>query len=290
MSTTILYAWANPLSGWHGADHTWVTSYPAPFRCPPNADYWYCWGTCHPTGPGTTARALGSQAGDLAFAKCICAPNDASAHGGIELYGIQGVCHQLANRILYATGPAPLIVSNARMYWLSHALFGTYGTTHVDWAKRRRDCAPSAPGKGKGTKMNLNVNPDDTDDGDALAEVVRKQMGGQFTPEMAEKLAALQQKLLSEKQELDKMVLAGRLSGREFAERVNLLLSRHVQRVAEVIGKENSAAIFGAEPGEETVIVNPDIAARVVYTTVSPSPSQGGTTATGSSETGLAAN
>ena len=44
--------------------------------------------------------------------------------GGI-VYGVNGVCHQIANRILY---PSAQIVSHARGYWLSVSIFGTYGT------------------------------------------------------------------------------------------------------------------------------------------------------------------
>ena len=44
--------------------------------------------------------------------------------GGI-VYGVNGICHQIANRILY---PSTKIVSHARGYWLSVSIFGTYGT------------------------------------------------------------------------------------------------------------------------------------------------------------------
>ena len=75
---------------------------------------------------------------DACCASMLCADTEGAAHptdsyttvtgipeqGGI-VYGVNGVCHQIANRILY---PSSQIVSYARGYWLSVAIFGTYGT------------------------------------------------------------------------------------------------------------------------------------------------------------------
>ncbi|HEY3204988.1 MAG TPA: hypothetical protein VGL03_15165 [Thermoanaerobaculia bacterium] len=111
--TPTLHAWANPITiaGIRFADHTWVTAYDAPSMCPPVPAYWYSWGGCHATGSGTTATALASHEADLPVARCICQPDVEDylpspgnpAHGGIDIYGITGVCHQLSNRILFAT-------------------------------------------------------------------------------------------------------------------------------------------------------------------------------------------
>lgn len=62
-------------------------------------------GTTHPTGSYTTVTGIPEQ-------------------GGI-VYGVNGVCHQIANRNLY---PSTQIVSHAHGYWLSVSVFGTYGT------------------------------------------------------------------------------------------------------------------------------------------------------------------
>ena len=59
----------------------------------------------HPTSSYTTVTGIPEQ-------------------GGI-VYGVNGVCHQIANRILY---PSAQIVSHAHGYWLSVSVFGTYGT------------------------------------------------------------------------------------------------------------------------------------------------------------------
>ena len=77
--------------------------------------------------PRTNSQArsdgyLGEQSGDLGLAKCLVKPNadsriDAAARDTTFTYGVDGVCHQLANKVLYTTGATstpPLTVTNAR--------------------------------------------------------------------------------------------------------------------------------------------------------------------------------
>ncbi|MGJ3702682.1 hypothetical protein [Variovorax sp. AFSI2.2] len=90
------------------ADHTYV-------ECGAGATGWSCWGgkaggTPFNTGTGSTKRA-----------DAIAEPNE---RAGITTYLVNGVCHQAANRILF---PAKIQVSNARGYFLSRSIFGSYG-------------------------------------------------------------------------------------------------------------------------------------------------------------------
>ena len=62
VAETTLYAWADRYVSVDGvvlADHTWVTTFDAPYTCPPGTAYWYSWGGCYATGPGTGAKLLG---------------------------------------------------------------------------------------------------------------------------------------------------------------------------------------------------------------------------------------
>jgi hypothetical protein len=102
------------------ADHTYVTS-----DSPKKA--WGCWGR----SAGGTQICDGQ--GDFQVADCISQP---SSHAGI-IYGITGVCHQTANRILY---PAGVTVHQAGWYSASTALYGTYGLNQAEWLKRRQRC------------------------------------------------------------------------------------------------------------------------------------------------------
>ncbi|WP_369977893.1 hypothetical protein [Xanthomonas bundabergensis] len=176
MTTTTLYAWVNPVgAGDTGfiqqaprlsalVDHTWVTSYDNREHAYPTIQdvlaqqqqYWYCWGVFHPSGQSKTSPGgyAGQAQADLAHASCLCLPNQASndnppAQGTIFRYAINGVCHQLANQVLWATGSAstaPLTVRIARGYWLSTALYGTYGRNWLSnaWEEKKNACAVGA--------------------------------------------------------------------------------------------------------------------------------------------------
>jgi hypothetical protein len=155
---TILYAWVTPAFIQNSpADHTWVTSYDSRQNVYPeitdvtnaSQNFWFCWGKYRPGG--TPSAPIAVQAGNLAFAQCLVQPNypsDASwpARGTIFHYAIEGVCHQLANQVLFATGGpgvAPATVALARWYRYSSAIYGDYGLAHSDWLARIAACQGS---------------------------------------------------------------------------------------------------------------------------------------------------
>lgn len=261
-ATQVLFAWANPLSSWHQADHTWVTDFDSPFACPPPSHYWYCWGICHPTGPGTTARPLLRAAGDIAAATCICRPDDPAAHGGIDLYGVHGVCHQLANRVLYAasTGGTPPTVVGAHKYWLSQALFGTYGLTHADWRRRKKSCFPPS------TIMGMTSEGGPPDDDAALLEALRSRLGESYTEGTGYRVLQLRNETRAQKRLLDKLVQDGEISGREFANRANEIVSRFVTQLELAIGRAATTAVFNSTSEETSQLVDPEVADKVNYT------------------------
>lgn len=92
------------------ADHTYV-------ECGNGGKGWSCW------GGKTGGTAFNSGTGSTKRADAIAEPNE---RAGITCYLINGVCHQAANRILF---PAGILVSAARGYSVSSALFGPYGKT-----------------------------------------------------------------------------------------------------------------------------------------------------------------
>lgn len=113
-----LYGWAIKIS-WLGADHTYVTS--------SDGFAWGCWGR------SSGGRTISSGTGSSGKANCISQPGSTA---GI-VYAISGVCHQTANRILY---PVQAIVSAAAGYWASIILYGTYGTSLIEWEIRKSLC------------------------------------------------------------------------------------------------------------------------------------------------------
>jgi hypothetical protein len=134
MTVGPLYAWADGAFGTPFADHTWVTSYDAPYdSTPPTSRFWYCWGEPRAAGPGSSARLLVTTQADIAMAALIGPSDDQNGSYGMR-YGIDGVCHQMANRVLFASVSADKpVVSTARCYRLSVMRYGHYGRNHEAW-------------------------------------------------------------------------------------------------------------------------------------------------------------
>src|SRR5690242_9862533 len=101
-------------------EHTYVTS---DCGLPP----WGCWGRSAGGYP------LGSAIGDSAIADCLSQPN---SEAGIR-YGVTGVCHQTANRILR---PANITVRGCQGYAFSVFMFGVHGVP--PWPELS-SCAPA---------------------------------------------------------------------------------------------------------------------------------------------------
>lgn len=117
MSTLTGYAIS---TGFLGTDHTYVTS--------DNPHYvWPCWGR------GSGGRKICQGTGNASVANCISKPN---SWAGI-VYGVTGVCHQTANRILF---PARVTVSKARGYTASRIAYGVYGSTFPEFLLRVAAC------------------------------------------------------------------------------------------------------------------------------------------------------
>ncbi len=188
MTDVILYAWARPLMQTStpvvsNLDHTWVTNFPEkvdpdhqtdpPKGWTPPESYWYCWGSPH----DVASQALGDAAASLSTANNITPYNvtampsgdkqysPSSTSGAIVYYGLDGVCHNVANGILCATGTAttePLRVQQAKGYPLSTFFFGTYGLNIAMWEKIRQKYVPGIklPGDDFLSFMNQYVPAD----------------------------------------------------------------------------------------------------------------------------------
>jgi hypothetical protein len=260
-----LYAWAVPaLSPGSPVDHTWVTTYdnrqtPYPTIQQVTAahqNYWYCWGSFHAKGgtPVNPTGALGNQAGDLAFAQCLVAADlDSAQHyparGTIFVYGIDGVCHQLANQVLYATrtgGSPPLTVKSARGYHASTFIYGTYGVNHTAWAQKIASCG-GAPVVAAAGEPPVTAPPDD------FEERARAVLGDD--PALG-KLLALRGEVLQ--------FGAQRWPGAAApnAEILNARNQHMLDQAAALLGPEKFAEIFGFRPGEKITLVDPTVQQR----------------------------
>lgn len=109
---------------WLGADHTYVAS--------SDGYVWPCW------GGSAGGRWISSGDGSSAQADCL---SQSDSQAGL-IYGVTGVCHQTANRILW---PSSTTVSGASGYWASTMLYGVYGTMGLiplaEWEIRKARCS-----------------------------------------------------------------------------------------------------------------------------------------------------
>jgi hypothetical protein len=256
-TSVLLYAWANPVPAtlW---DHTWVTTYDNRAQPYPDIgkvvahgeDYWFCWGTFHMNGSTPQHRDgfLGAMTGDLAVARCLvqsnvaCKPAKPSC-GAIFYYGIDGVCHQLANQVLWATkGPVagPLTVSNARGYHVSSFAFGTYGRQPVAWKDKQETCGPP---------LVSSVGTDDEFEVHA-----RQVLSGAKAADKLQALLNLRAQLLAEISGFRDRV---RTKNAPSAEELNRVYNDYFARAAKLLGREDYRKVFGVPAGEAPSIVDP---------------------------------
>ena len=261
-----LYAWVVPaFSSNSPVDHTWVTTYDNRQIVYPDdsqvmqagESYWYCWGDFHPKGgtPNNPTGYLGEQDGDLALAQCLVKPNedsrtDAAARDSIFTYGIDGVCHQLANKVLYATGTGgtlQLTVRNARGYIASTFIYNTYGLQDAAWANKLASCgAPSHPLVAAKGAMAMPDLPDDF-------ETRAREVLGAEDPKQLSDLLALRSEIT-------------RFAAQKWpgftppdAATLNARNQYLLEQAAKLLGREKFIAIFGFEPGQKIDLVDPNI-------------------------------
>jgi hypothetical protein len=265
MANIDFFAWAVPafISG-SPVDHTWVTTFDNRLHSYPDEHavatagehYWFCWGSYHPHGgtPAIPSGFLGKQKGSLPLAKCLVLENANSSHfaaarGTIFTYGVDGVCHQLANQVLYATkgSGGPMTVRPARGYAASTFLYGTYGLQAAAWASKILSCVggshpPSAVTKGAASSMQV------ADDFEAHA---REMLVGE--PELLAKLLSL-------RDDVQRYAAQPMPSfAPPTADTLNARNQHLIDQAAILLGPEKFSAVFGMEPGEKIQLVDPNV-------------------------------
>lgn len=264
----LFYAWTVPaFTSGSPVDHTWVTTYDNRVNAYQNDAavaaahqfYWYCWGAFHPQGgtPSIPDGFIGSQAGNLALAQCLVEANADSrivpaARGTIFIYGVDGVCHQLANQVLYATGTSTvpqLTVRMARGYMASTFIYGTYGLQSAAWASKIAACS--------GTKLTPSGvaimtggagGPGGPDDFEARASEV---LGSDNT-----KLHDLL-RLRGSVQQFSMQAWPG--TGQPSAETLNARNQHMLDEAARLLRPDEFEKIFGFAPGQKIDLVDKEI-------------------------------
>lgn len=268
---SILYAWAKPAFYedfmW---DHTWVTDYDNRLVYYPDISSvalagkynWYCWGDYHKDGgtPSHPDGFIGGADGIISTAICICEPNliskgNPSAKGTIFIYGIHGVCHQLANQVLFAT-KSRIKVAYARGYERTSATYGDYGLNRAAWNRKKSACQIKAqhllghsnPARG------IDMRSKDSFETKSM-EVLRKSPDGHSKLGKLLKLRRQHQAKLSS---LGDAVESGDMEMLS-AHELNALNDAFFEQAAELLGPIDFQMIFGCPPGIKTNFVLQEI-------------------------------
>ena len=271
-----LWAWAVP--AWFSdspLDHTWVTDFDNRVTSYPTIgdviaagrNNWYCWGSYHAKG-GTPELAdgfLGSQSADAGLAGCLVASNlpskgNPAAQGTIFSYGVDGVCHQLANQVLWATkngAGSPLTVRQARGYRISSFLFGTYGRQTVAWRAKIASCSGTAAGGPESLVMHIaDITPDDE-----FAARAREVLGAGDPDGKLTRLLALRGAAAQTADALRLRVASEAMVAPSAAE-LNAHHNDILQEAAQILSVDEFRELFGIEPGQRFDLVDPDMLER----------------------------
>jgi hypothetical protein len=264
-----LYAWATPafVPG-SPVDHTWVTTYDSRAQAYANLaadkaaqqDYWYCWGSFHAQGgaPGHPDGLIVSANGDLALARCLVQSNADcfaayAARGTIFTYGVDGVCHQLANQVLYATaigGATPLTAPGVNGYWASVAIYGVYGLQNAAWRSKIASCAQAAaapPGRSRKTRVSASPKPAPPPLDEFEAHVLKTLGSGRAAD--AARLLAMRNQFHAQS------AAAAHALTSPTADDLNARNQRFLDEAAKLLSAADFAAVFGFEPGAQINLV-----------------------------------
>lgn len=253
-----LYAWTAPAAGIARVvgDHTWITSEPKVLNLAYSRDYWYCAGSWRPT---TAGKPIGHQQADLRFARCIDTPNvPRNVYIGMPsadmAYLIDGVCHQIANRILAAATPR-LTVAGVRGYTLSWARYGTYGHHDQDWRDLLVERCPqyqAALASNGGTGME--------------EETLKDVLGARLPDDDIDALdhAALEElvaEVRANHRRLSKEYSAGNMTPRDYVAAVNKQTADAASQLHKIVGTQTYIRLIGKKPDEPVYLVDPNLPA-----------------------------
>ena len=251
MASAVLSGYAVPALRVRWWDHTYVKSSDG-----------YSWG-CF--GRDTAGMLLADAVSDSAVADCLAKPIQLpTIYAGIR-YGLTGVCHQAANRILYVSG---ITVAKARGYGFSVATWGTYG--RGIWPERdqclKLAAAVQTPALPKGDEPDMPSKIPPFISGDnrntrraELQALVDSSLGPSYDRNKIAIIADLQEQLHQEQDKLVNQLDRQFINRRQYLEQFNAMLHRIYSQSEKVLGSQDFEKLFGAPLNQIEHMIDPDV-------------------------------
>ena len=223
------------------ADHTWVTSYDLRVKNYTNINqvitaqenYWYCKGDFHSYGDFIEQINYNSI-----YSTCLVIPNNSiNGTGSILRYGIDGVCHQVSNQVLYRSKNPfnNLRVNKARGYKYSSSIFETYGLNREIWNKNKNNCLRHDSSRIIKSLLTTRAN------NFAKKHIINKNIIQHLEKERLVLLNSLESEGIAKKGITE--------SANQRVEKMNLLINKYTTRASNLIDEDLYKYIFGVEPG-----------------------------------------
>jgi hypothetical protein len=237
VSAATLEAWAIPVVGTGGPDHTYAVS-----SC---GLRWGC------RGRSAGGARLAARVGSSAIADCLSQPN---SEAGIR-YGRTGVCHQMANRILH---PAGITVVGCGGYLLTVATFGVYG--RPPWPELSACYSGAtvpivAPVGSSGASRSGNLsgsssvyNTPQSSMEPQLTEflvLAENALGSRLDEHTRRSLRRIQKDFLRRQTQLVRVLDMGVMPPEEYLGQLNALLSTMMDQMRVTLGEERFDVAFG---------------------------------------------
>lgn len=234
MTIADLTGWVIPAAMNQSWDHTYVTS--------ALNDAWGCYGR------SVGGTQIVSRPGNRNVADCLARPD----HRAGLRYGVTGVCHQMANRILH---PAQTIkVSGARGYHLSRKLWRDYGLG--PWPELASCYRPDSTSSTAGGQPPSRNSPAASSRGSAMAQddhpdphldwrstaVAR---GIRLSRPMIDRLAAADRRLQDRQTRLIFQLNSHMIEPEAYLTELNGTIHQYLATAKSILGEAAYASIFG---------------------------------------------
>lgn len=231
-------------------DHTYVTS-----SC---GRTWGCWGR------KAGGSLIVSGGGSSYVAGCLSLEHE---RAGIA-YGLTGVCHQAANRILF---PAAVLVDGARGYAASVMAYGHYGIGL--WSQRARcvEAAMERPlkmgldqstwtGPASGAVVNDSQELTFLESGIAkdFKDLIDSRLGGRLSPMEYASILDIQERIFDARRASAKKLLTGSVSHDCARDEIQMYIYRGLAESLLLLGKDRFETLFGEDAYDQARIIDRD--------------------------------